>query len=130
MTAHELDAYFTAIRPELRATPDAMEAARLIVWPPMPLRAQLLTPARPAWTAVGSLAVALLPRWARRLYRLPGLALTDPTATVALRMLTLGLHGLPERYRDGPHLRAARHRLSVTDPTANPAQRRHLSSVS
>jgi uncharacterized protein (DUF2236 family) len=111
-TSRELTTYFTAIRPELRATPDAIDAARLIVWPPIPLRVQLVTPARPAWTAIGSLAFALLPPWARKLYRLPGLPTTDITATAGLRVLAAGLHRLPERYRDGPNLRAARRRLS------------------
>src|SRR5205085_2880219 len=107
-TARDLTTYFNAIRPGLRATPDAMDAARLIVWPPIPLRIQLVTPARPAWTAIGSLAFALMPRWARRLYRLPGLPTTDLTATAGLRVLAAGLHRLPERYREGPNARSAR----------------------
>ena len=118
----ELAAYFTAVRPELRCTPAAADAARLVVWPPMPLHVQLLTPARPAWSAIGALSVALLPRWARRLYRLPGLPTTDLAATASLRLLAPALHRLPERYREGPHLRAARARLAGASP-------RHLTAV-
>jgi uncharacterized protein (DUF2236 family) len=122
-TAAELAAYFRDMRPELRSSPDAFAAARLVVWPPMSPRVQFLTPARPAWTAIGALSFALLPRWARQLYRLPGLAVTDIAATVTLRTLAPALHRLPETYRDGPHLRAARARLAGTPE-------RHLSLLS
>jgi len=107
-----LEAFFEEIRPELRLTSPAADAARLVVLPPMPLLVQLTTPARPAWTAIAGLAVALLPRWARRLYRLPGLPTTDLGATVGLRLLKSALQPLPERWREGPHLRAARARLA------------------
>jgi uncharacterized protein (DUF2236 family) len=122
-TAAELAAYFRDVRPELRASHDAFVAARLVVWPPMAPHVQLLTPARPAWTAIGALSFALLPRWARQLYRMPGLAVTDIAATVTLRTLAAALHRLPEAYRDGPHLRAAKARL------AGPPER-HLSVLS
>jgi uncharacterized protein (DUF2236 family) len=116
-----LAAYFDGVQPELRASDDAFAAARLVLWPPIPLRLQLLTPARPAWTAISSLAFASLPRWARKLYRLPGLPLVDQAATASLRTLAPTLHQLPAAYREGPHLRAARERLE-------PASR-HLHAV-
>src|SRR3954451_18503867 len=103
------------MRPELVADGRALRAARYVLLPPMPAWVQLTTPARPAWFAVAGLAGALLPRWARRIYRLPGLATTDLAATVALRTLRAGLHQAPERYRVGPHLRAARERLAQPD---------------
>ena len=105
----ELAEFFTAIRPELRLSKPALEASWLVVVPPMPLGVQLL--ARPAWTGVAGLAFALLPRWARRLYGLPGLPTTDLSATLGLRALSVAIRPLPDRFREGPHLRAARARL-------------------
>jgi uncharacterized protein (DUF2236 family) len=107
-----LEAYFSGVRPELSLTPAALEATWLVLAPPMPLQVQLLTPARPVWTGVAGLSFALLPRWARRIYGLPGLPTTDLAATLGLRALSLGLRPLPERFREGPHLRAARARLT------------------
>ena len=104
--------FFTAVRPELRLSKPALDATWLILAPPMPLAVQLGTPARFAWSGVAGLAFALLPRWARRIYGLPGLPTTDLGATVGLRALSLALRPLPVRYREGPHLRAARARLA------------------
>jgi uncharacterized protein (DUF2236 family) len=92
-----LAAYFDAIRPELRLTPAAADAARLVIVPPMPVWMQVFTPARVGWTGIASLAVALLPRWARRVYRLPGLPVTDVAAGASMRLLSMGLRALPER---------------------------------
>ena len=111
-SAAAMATYFRRMRPELRADGRSLRAARYVLAPPMPAWVQLTTPARPAWFAVAGLAGALLPRWARRLYRLPGLPVTDIAATVALRGLRTALHQAPERYRIGPHVRAARERLA------------------
>lgn len=121
-TAHALQQYFEDIRPQLAASTDAFAAARLVLAPPMPLRVQLLTPARPAWSAVSALALASLPSWARRLYRLPGLPTTDLAATLGLHLLATLLAQAPAAYRESPHLRAARQRLADRPP-------RHLSAV-
>jgi uncharacterized protein (DUF2236 family) len=104
--------YFTAVRPHLVASHRTRETARFILAPPMPGWVQVATPARPAWTGVAALAFALLPRWARRMYRLPGLPSTDLSATLALRALRASLLVVPARLREGPHLRAARTRLA------------------
>jgi hypothetical protein len=40
--------------------------------------------------------MATLPRWARRMYGLPGLPTTDLAATAALRSLRIATHMLPE----------------------------------
>ena len=50
--------------------PLARRIARFILYPPMPTKVRYLTPAQPAWFGIGVLAFALLPKWARRMYRL------------------------------------------------------------
>jgi uncharacterized protein (DUF2236 family) len=65
-TRQELDAALSAYRPELRATPEAIEAARFLIWkPPLPLLA------RGPYALLAATAVAELPAWARRELRLP-----------------------------------------------------------
>lgn len=107
----EMDAYFARVRPELTVTADARAAARFVLWPPMPARA---LPARPAWLALSSAAFAMLPRWARRMYRLPGLPTTDLGATAVGVALRTGLLAVPDGLRHGPHVKAARERLGLT----------------
>ncbi len=85
---------------------------RLLLAPPVPWRVCLLTPARPAWAALGASSFCLMPRWARRLYRLPGLATTDMGATLALWALRSAAMRVPERYRVGPLVLAARQRAA------------------
>jgi uncharacterized protein (DUF2236 family) len=98
----DLAAYFAAVRPDLAVTPAAREAFLLITVPPMPAPVRFLTPAQPAWGGLAALAVALLPRWARRMYGLPGLSLTDPAATAALKAFRRGFQALPQRVRRSP----------------------------
>ena len=97
-----LAAYFEAIRPELAVTAAARDAYRLIVLPPMPTWVRYLTPAQPAWGGLATLAVALLPPWARRLYSLPGLGLTDAAATAGLKAFRQTMLRLPQRARRSP----------------------------
>ncbi|PZS04507.1 MAG: DUF2236 domain-containing protein [Pseudonocardiales bacterium] len=108
-----LAGYFDSIRPRLRATDDARAAARFVLLPPMPAWVKLVTPARPAWIGAASLGFALLPRWARRMYGLPGLPSTDLSATLAARAVRSVLRPLPAAVREGPALRAARARLAA-----------------
>jgi uncharacterized protein (DUF2236 family) len=117
-SAAALASYFRRMRPELVADRRTWRAARYVLLPPMPGWMQLTTPARPAWFTVAALAAELLPRWARRLYRLPALPTTDLAATAGLRTLRMALQAAPERYRGGPHLRAARERLAQSDSGA------------
>ena len=112
-SAAEVAAYFDRMRPALAVDRRARQVAGYVVRPPMPRWVALATPARPAWAGVAGLAAALLPRWARRLYRLPGLPTTDASATAAVRALRLAGRRAPERLREGPHLRAARARLGL-----------------
>lgn len=102
--------YFHLVRPELRLTRDARRAFRAGVAPPMPGWVQLLTPARPAWGGLAALAIGMLPIWARRMYRLPGLGITDLAANAALRAVRSGALVLPESLRAGPVIREARAR--------------------
>jgi uncharacterized protein (DUF2236 family) len=105
-TAAELDAWFTDVRPSLTATAAARDAVRLLLLPPMPTWVQLLTPARPAWGGLAGLGFALLPAWARQMFSMPGLGLTDAAATGALRAFRQGLLALPVRIRQSPIVRA------------------------
>ena len=105
--------FFRDVRPWLALTAPAREGARLLRRPPMPTWVQLLTPARPAWQGLTGLATALMPPWARRLYRLPGLSVTDPVATASLRALRQAALLVPEAFRDGPMLRAAKRRVAA-----------------
>ena len=99
--------YFKQVRPELLASAVARRATLRLAVPPLPLRTELTTPARPLWTTVAALAFALLPRWARRLYGLHGLPTTDLTATLVLRGLRTVALQLPERWRHGPIVQQA-----------------------
>jgi uncharacterized protein (DUF2236 family) len=110
----ELAGYFARVRPELRLTAAARSAVFFVLLPPMPTTAQLATPARPAWAAVAGLAFALQPAWARRLYRMPGLPVTDLGATVGVRWLRLAIRAIPAPLREGPSYKQAKARLAET----------------
>ena len=111
-SAAEMDSYFEAMRAETAVDRRARRVASYVLLPPMP-RWATLTPARPAWAGAAGLAAALLPRWTRRLYGLPTPPGSDRAATAALRTLHLTMRAAPDRYRVGPHLRAARSRLGL-----------------
>lgn len=65
-TVAELNEQADSFRPELEASPAALEAARfLLLNPPLPLLA------RPGYSMLALGAVSLLPGWARRMLRLP-----------------------------------------------------------
>jgi uncharacterized protein (DUF2236 family) len=93
--------YYADIRPRLRLSDGARETARFLAVPPMPWGLGL-TPARIAWFGVSGLGFGLLPRWARRIYRMPGLATTDTTVTLTLRALRRGIDTLPDAVIRGP----------------------------
>lgn len=116
-TRAELVDYFQEVRPALRSSPIARNAALRLALPPMPVWVQLVTPARPVWTTIAALAFALQPGWARRLYGLPGLPTTDLTATVTLRALRTAALRLPQHWRHGPIVREAWARSELTATT-------------
>jgi uncharacterized protein (DUF2236 family) len=111
----ELADYVRSMRPLLEVTPEARDAVRGLLWPPMPQRVALLTPARPAWTLFAVTGFSMMPRWARRMFALPGLPTTDLQATVTARTLRSALLVVPEERRTNPHLTAARIRLGLAE---------------
>ena len=108
----ELAGYLDGVRPGLRLTAEARRAATFVLLPPMPSKLVVL-PGRLAWAGLASLGFALLPRWARRMYRLPGLPTTDLGASLAARAVRTSLLAVPPALRDGPHVKAARARLAL-----------------
>jgi uncharacterized protein (DUF2236 family) len=109
----DLADYFTTMRPTLRLTRPALEAARVVVAPPLPVPIRFALPARLGWTTISSLAVGLLPRWARRMYRLPSVPGTALATTASLRALRVAVAALPADWREGPHYRDARRRAAL-----------------
>ena len=105
-TAADVARYYRAIRPELTLTTEGIEAARFLTNPPMPRRLRT-GPLRLVYLSGATLAVALLPPWARRLYGLPGLPTTDMSAAVSVRALRTAASLLPRRLSQGPIFRAA-----------------------
>jgi uncharacterized protein (DUF2236 family) len=79
----------------------------------MPTWVQLFTPARPAWSALIATATGMLPRWARRLYGLPGLPTTDLTASLTGRALRTALSQMPATWTESSTRRRARERLAA-----------------
>lgn len=112
-TVAEIEAYYRRVRPQLRVTAVARRNALWGFAPPMPAWVSLATPARPAWVTLVSVSAGMLPRWARRLYGLPGLPTTDLTADLAGRLLRAALLRAPQRWLEGPAHRAARQRLAA-----------------
>jgi len=108
----EIEEYYERVRPELRVTSVARRNALWGFVPPMPTWVAYATPARPAWASMVTMAAAMLPRWARRLYGLPGLPITDVSATVAGRVTRRSLLTLPGTRAGSPAYRAARERLA------------------
>ncbi|WDZ86678.1 oxygenase MpaB family protein [Micromonospora cathayae] len=118
-TAAEVDAYYRRVRPELRMTREAAETALFLTAPPLPWKLSLpvrlgvtLGPPRWAYFGIAGTALGLLPAWARRLYGGLGLPTTALSAEVSVRALRLALAAVPQRYREGPILQAARERAT------------------
>ena len=101
-----LDEYFAAMRPRLRATPEARQAVARSVNPvalPAPnLPLKLVTP------VVSGFGFATLPRWARRMFGIPASPLTDLTVTASLRALHEAIARGPGDRLVLPSTRAAR----------------------
>jgi uncharacterized protein (DUF2236 family) len=112
-TAAELADAIAAMRPKLRCIPEAREAARFVVAPPISVPARYALPARVGWTTASALAVGLMPRWALRLYRLPTLPGRSVATAAGLRTLRGAVRTLPAQYREGPLYRDAKLRAAA-----------------
>jgi uncharacterized protein (DUF2236 family) len=88
----EMHAYMQRIRPALALTDEARRAVGNMFAP----RDRASTGTRLALPAIASLAMATLPRWARRMYGLPGVPTTDLAAAAALRGLRFATDVLPD----------------------------------
>jgi len=94
-TRQELDDYFHDVRPDLESTREAVQVARFLLVPPLPIVT------RGPYAVLVAAAVGLLPGWARGMLRIPTLPLGDallvrPAATVLLRTVgwALGSHSI------------------------------------
>lgn len=116
----QMAAYYRDVQPQLRVSAGAREVVRFGLWPPMPRLVQLGTPARPVWAAMVTASFAMLPRWARRMYSMPGLPTTDVAATAAGIAFRTGLLVMPDALRAGPHLKDARARLAQKSVAPGP----------
>jgi len=113
-TQREVAEFISEIRPRLAGTREARDAARYVIVPPRPpVPRRFVVPARLGWTGVTSLAVGLLPGWARRMYRLPPLPGTSLATAAGMRALRQGVRALPEQYREGPLYREAKLRAAA-----------------
>lgn len=133
-TVADMRDYLTAMRPQLHITPEAREAARFVVVPPMAATVRWLTPAQGLWAGLAATAFASLPAWARAEYgRDLGLAspvvasalhgvpfLADRQADLAVRGWRRALLALPLSVRSGPHVQAAAQRLGLDVATLTP----------
>ena len=116
----ELRAFMTTIRPGLSGSREAREAARYVIAPPMPVPRRLVLPARLGWTTVSTLALGLLPPWARRMYRVPAVPGTAFATATAMHALRAAVRALPPRYREGPLYRDAKARAAATAAPGRP----------
>ena len=83
----ELRQALIAFRPELHATPEARDAVRFLLWPPLP--AYL----RPAYGVLAAAAVGMLPAFVRRQLLLPTAPLADPLVVRPAVRLLMGALG-------------------------------------
>ncbi|NBO07900.1 MAG: DUF2236 domain-containing protein [Actinobacteria bacterium] len=110
LSDEDADRYLTEA-PELRASDDAREGARFIAIPPMPDWVRYATPAQGAWAGISLLAAQSLPTWASKLYGFP--VIPTRITDTALRAFRLALMAIPGSVREGPHVKAARARVSA-----------------
>ncbi|WP_254715172.1 oxygenase MpaB family protein [Actinomadura sp. NAK00032] len=104
-TVAEMRDYYAGMRRRIWACREAREGLRRMFSPAVPRN---LLPLKLAAPAIGTLTVATLPRWARRMYGLPGLPTSDLAATLTLKGLYRTSHVVPERYRYSPDARRAK----------------------
>jgi uncharacterized protein (DUF2236 family) len=102
-TEGELRDYLRSVR-GLQATPAAFEGLRVVLFPPMDLKY------RPLWAIPTTAAIAILPAYARRLYRIPWF----PPAKLPVRTSVFALSRVLNLVTPAPpSLRAARERVAA-----------------
>ncbi|KAB2345719.1 DUF2236 domain-containing protein [Actinomadura rudentiformis] len=104
-TVAEMRDYYEGMRPHLWACKEARVGLRRMFNPNVPRQ---MLPLKLAAPGIGMLVVATLPRWARRMYGLPGLPTSDIAATLTLKGLYRTTHVLPQRIRYSPDAKRAR----------------------
>lgn len=101
----EMRDYYEEMRPKIWACKEARDGLRRLFNPTVPRQ---MLPLKLAAPPIGMLVVATLPRWARRMYGLPGLPTSDLAATLALKSLYRGTHVIPAQLRYSPDAKRAR----------------------
>ncbi|GLZ04194.1 hypothetical protein Acsp03_16600 [Actinomadura sp. NBRC 104412] len=101
----EMKEYYQEMRKRIWACREAREGLLRMFNPNVPRK---LLPLKLAAPAIGVLVVSTLPRWARRMYGLPGLPTSDLAATLTLKGLHRTTQVVPERYRYQPDALRAR----------------------
>ncbi|HEX2312365.1 MAG TPA: oxygenase MpaB family protein [Thermomonospora sp.] len=101
----EMREYYARMRPRIWACREARDGLRRLFNPAVP---RPLLPLKLAAPGIGMLVVSTLPRWARRMYGLPGLPTSDLAATLTLQAMHRGSQVVPERLRYSPDARRAR----------------------
>ncbi|MFF5257306.1 oxygenase MpaB family protein [Actinomadura viridis] len=101
----EMKAYYRDMRTRIWACREAREGMLRMFNPNVPRN---LLPLKLAAPGLGLLVVATLPRWARRMYGLPGLPTSDLAATLTLKGLYRTTHAIPEHMRYQPDALRAR----------------------
>jgi uncharacterized protein (DUF2236 family) len=112
----EVAEYYETVQPHLGMIRETAETLVFLVVPPLP-KGLGYTPARAAYTGLAALAIGLLPPWARKRIGLPGFPTTDPAASVAVRLLRLGISTVPRRLYEGPQYKAAMERAHAAQST-------------
>jgi uncharacterized protein (DUF2236 family) len=103
-TMGEVREYLRWVQPTLQATPAAFDGLRVVLYPPM--RPQY----RPLWIAPATAAIAILPRYARRMYRLPWVPGAGLPVRAAMFPLSRALNLVT---RVPPVVRAAHERVAA-----------------
>lgn len=103
-SAAELAAYFAAMRPQLRITDEARRGVGGLLQP----RSRAPRSVKLAISTVAAAAIATLPRWARRLYGLPGLPTTDLGAGLTLKAARWAMTVLMSESSAPPRVQEAR----------------------
>ncbi|MDX6744743.1 oxygenase MpaB family protein [Actinocorallia sp. A-T 12471] len=111
----EMADYYAAMRPKLFACEEAKDGMRRLFNPPVP---PPFLPLKLAAPGIATLVISTLPRWARRMYGLPGLPTTDLATTLTLKGLYRTTRLVPPGLRYSPDAKRA---YALTRDSLNPA---------